>query len=288
MESFYFGLLFAIVSMFGFGVYQFFVNKNVKNINIYSSLIYVHLALIFSILPILFFNKLVIPDIKIILLILFTSFVGALNIPFLYKAIKAGKLSLVIPIANTYSLFAVIFSFLFFGESLKWSQYISGAVILVGMFFIVTKRKEIKELKINKNDIKPLTYAIIFSAGLGLYSVLLRPIEQSIGPYIGFFYTELAIVIFLLLYGLKKNIHFQKPETKMYKFLFLAGFFQAIGGLFFFFGIKYISVSLTSIVGAANPLITMILAFTFLKERVEWNQLLGIIITITGLIGIVL
>lgn len=288
MNSFYLGVSFAIISMFGYGIYQFFVNKNVKNINIYSSLVYIHIALITSTLPILFFNKLVIPDIKTILIILFTALVGAINIPFLYKAIKSGKLSLVIPIANTYSLFAVIFSFLFFGESLKLTQYISGAVILIGMFFIITKRKEIKELKINKKDIKPLTYAIIFSAGLGLYSVLLRPIEESIGPYRGFFYTELAIVVFLLFYGLKKNIHFQKPETKMYKFLFLAGFFQAIGGLFFFFGIKYISVSLTSIVGAANPLITMILAFTFLRERVEWNQLLGILITITGLIGIVL
>ena len=284
MDSFSLGVFFAFISMISYGIYQFFLNKNVKNINIYSSLIFVHVFLIISTIPLLFFQNFIFPNFDTWLIIFLTALLGAINIPFLYKAIKTGKLSLVVPIANTYSLFAVIFSYFFFDESLKVSQYFFGLFVIIGMVLIVAKREELKNFKIYKKDIKPLTYALIFSIGLGLYSALLRPIEENIGPFFGTFYTETLILIFLGIYYFSGKVTFQRPKFNIYKFLFLAGFFQAMGTLFFFFGIKHANVSITSIIGAANPLIVLIFAYAFLKEKIEWNQFLGIIITIISLI----
>lgn len=127
---------------------------------------------------------------------------------------------------------------------------------------------------------------MIFSCGLGLYNVLLKPIEKGVGPIYGTFYTELLILIFLGFYYFSYTVELQRPKSNIWKFLILAGFFQAIGVLFFFFGIKYSNVSITSIIGASNPLITWIFAFAFLRERIEWNQFIGIIVTMVGLIGI--
>ena len=277
------GIIFAIISMVGFGFYQFFL-KNIKDINIYSSLIYVHIFLVLSLIP-LIFTGFILPDHKTSILILLASLLGAINIPFLYKAISSGKLSIVIPIANTYSLPAVIFAYLFFGEVLSISKYLAGILIIFGVTLIVLKREEIKNFKIEKEDTKGVLYAIIFSLGLSLYSVLLRQIEAGVGPYLGMFYTEFFILIFLGIYFFSGKVNLQK--LKRWKYPILAGFFQAIGGLFFFLGIKYANVSIASIIGAANPLIVLILAFTFLKEKIEWNQLVGIIITVIGLVGLV-
>ena len=113
---------------------------------------------------------------------------------------------------------------------------------------------------------------------------MIKLVEINIGPYLGFLYVESMILICLLVIMPKCN--FQKP--KKISPLMLAGFFQFIGGIFFFLGIKYAGVSITSLIGGANPLIVLILAFTFLKERIEWNQFVGIIITIIGLIALIL
>lgn len=270
--------------MLSFGVYQFFVEKNVKKLSVYNSVLYVHIVMVFFGLAAFFFQKPVMPSKNTFLLLLFLGVLGSLNLPLLFKAIKIGKLSLVIPLANVYAVFAVIFSYLFFGETLRLTQYIGGLIVLIGVVLILTRISEIKGLHINKKDIKPMIYALIFSVGLGLYAALLRPIEEGVGPYMGFFYTEAIILGFLLFYPIIKKNSFEKPKKNIYKFVILAGLMQAIGSLAFFLGVSFAKVSITSMIGAANPLITISLASLFLKEKLEINQLVGAITTIIGLV----
>lgn len=132
-----------------------------------------------------------------------------------------------------------------------------------------------------------LTLGIIFGLlamlGWGIADFFAKKAVNKVGPYRTFFYSHSISFILVLIYF----IFFPNTTnlTLLIIFLFLIEtFFNAIGFLCFYKGIKIEKLSIISPIVACNPIIVVILSFIFLNEILNLNQYFGIGLMIIGLI----
>lgn len=79
-------------------------------------------------------------------------------------------------------------------------------------------------------------------------------------------------------------VGFNLPPSNIWLQLLLTGFLYAYGTLFFFKAIKTIEASEMSILGSAGTLVTVILSYFFLHERLNYTQLLGVLLILAAVI----
>lgn len=95
----------------------------------------------------------------------------------------------------------------------------------------------------------------------------------------------------LILYLVKKYMDEKHPaeayrfqREDLPKFLF-TGIVGMVGyHVFFFLALEYTTAINSSIIGATNPIVTTLLTIIFLKQRVPAKQLLGILLSLCGVI----
>jgi drug/metabolite transporter (DMT)-like permease len=94
----------------------------------------------------------------------------------------------------------------------------------------------------------------------------------------------IACVVFFLIYGI-----FQKKFSKIYKNDILPLFFLGFFGIIVYhlglnYGEQYISASAASLIIATIPIFIVIFATVFLKERITIKILLGVILSLLGVV----
>lgn len=97
-----------------------------------------------------------------------------------------------------------------------------------------------------------------------------------------FLFAFIGIFIFLKIKGVKIN-YAKRP----FKPLMLISFFYAVGFFGFqAFGMVYITTIESSIIFAVVPILTLILASVFLKEKHNWKQYISVVLSAVGVISI--
>jgi drug/metabolite transporter (DMT)-like permease len=114
---------------------------------------------------------------------------------------------------------------------------------------------------------------------------LLVPVSQALGWFLRiFFYRRLAIMflwVYIFPIPLKFNVSF-RPSLLM--LLISIGLFDISAFFSYSLGVRTVNASLVAPVAASFPLITILLAKIFLKEKMSASQTAGIIGIILGLI----
>lgn len=114
--------------------------------------------------------------------------------------------------------------------------------------------------------------------------------EQAIflAPFISTFIHDLCSSLWMLTYmGIKKQYGkiVQALKTKSGKYIVLAAMFGGpIGMTGYVLSIKYIGAAYTAIISALFPAVGAFLSFIFLKERMRINQMIGLAVSIGGVI----
>jgi transporter family protein len=273
--NFSLAIIFALISLFGYGIYTIPVKRIIQKIGEYSALFYVQIVAVSAILILVLSLKAVI----------FIGFFGTVNVYLYYKAIRLGKLSVVIPITSSYALFAAIFSYIIFGELLSLKKYIAIGIIIIGTVLISTRLSELLKIKRIRLE-NGVFYAIIASIGFGLWAVLSKIVVNEIGGLSASLFLELFVLIFLftpLLFKRKILV----PFNKKWSGLLIAGaVLLSVGIVGFNLAIMHGMVTIVTPIVAAAPLATVLFARLFLKEQIELNQILGAVLVVLGVIGV--
>ncbi|APW66025.1 EamA family transporter [Poseidonibacter parvus] len=126
---------------------------------------------------------------------------------------------------------------------------------------------------------------MLFSAFFGaLNSAVAKVLSQSMDPIEIVFYRNLLGVL-IILYTLKKlpvSINISKLHL-----LFLRGLFGTIAMLFFFYTIATIPLGEAIILNKTSPFFVTILAFYLMKESINFNTFIALIIGFVGLVLII-
>lgn len=89
-----------------------------------------------------------------------------------------------------------------------------------------------------------------------------------------------TVIIFVIMIRIEENWKITKNDLKMFLTLGIVGM---IGyHVFFFLSLRYTTATNSSLIGATNPIVTTVLAFIFLKEKISYRNLIGILISLFG------
>lgn len=278
----------GLAGMFGYGISDFFAKKTIDRIGDLRTLFYTQLfgALFIS------FYFLTNPSLPVfsaanslyIFLFGFFNFVGYLA---LYRSFEKGKMTIVSPIASSYTVLVAITSFLFFGEFFSPVKLLVLLLVITGVFATAVDFKKLRDGLQSSDFSKGVPHALVSLLIFGLYIPFWDKFLEGSGWVVWVILVRLILAVVLLLYSLfieKKPILFKGWSIAAW--LVLVAFFEAAGS----FGSAWAysaSANTTSVITAlisGYSLVTAVLAFIFLKERLVLNQYIGVLLIIAGLI----
>ncbi|MCY6484071.1 DMT family transporter [Clostridium aestuarii] len=120
----------------------------------------------------------------------------------------------------------------------------------------------------------------LFWAGAFIAAKLSSPyIPAFTLTFLRFLIATLVLYVVILI---KEKSLYKLKKKDIPVFLF-TGIVGMVGyHIFFFTSVKYTTAINSSIIGASNPIITTILCFLFLREKISFKRFIGIIISFTG------
>jgi len=206
----------------------------------------------------------------------------------LYRAFTVGVMMIVSPITSAYAAITVLLSFLS-GEKVGQVRAIGMGIVLAGVVLTATVLTAVKnfslEEKMKRRGLPPGTgMALLAALGYGvsfwILGFMVTPHLGGVAPtWIGRIVTPL-----LLLGGaplLKQPL--QIPRGRLiWGYLTAISIFDTAAFVFYGLGLVYGQISVVSVLASLYGAITVILAFFFLKERLYWNQWLGIGVIFVG------
>lgn len=181
----------------------------------------------------------------------------------------------------------MVLSLLFLGEILTVEQY-TGASILLSGVVVTTWGTQTNHPNKSRGIILGLLSMLCFS----ISAIMVKAAISDVPVITATFYRMLFGTIFTLGYGVaSKNFKsWITPlrDKKLCGLFILNVVVITYGGfLLSMAAIKFISVSLASVLSATEPLFVLLLAFIINKDRATKRELIGAVITLIGLFLII-
>lgn len=220
-----------------------------------------------------------------VLIALAISFAGYIPLLTFFKAIDAGKVGIVTPVANSSVIFTIMFSIIFFKESLTEVQLFSIALIVAGIMLISLDLKDMKHSDLFKMS-SGVPYALVTCVLWGLVFFLFKFPVTVLGPILTAFITEAGIMVFAGANIVFSGGSFAVPDRNTLKKIAFASFFGAFGSLAYNYGVAAADVSIIAALAFTNPLVATIYAKAIYKEKLCIQQYAAAAMMIAGIVFI--
>ena len=278
-------ILFGIISMIGYGLTDVLSSILTKKDSAIKLTFWYFLlsGIILAFMSVLLFGFPKISNSEAILLTI-TSFLSVFGLLAFFKSLKVGKLSIVAPISGSWSIITVLIGVLFLNEALSTLQILGVILIILGTILTSFKLKDMLNLKLDKL-VPGSGYAIMAMLIWGVFYAAVGILSKQLGWLYPIFIVTLGSAILLLIYSLIKRVDLSFP-TKLSGLLLLWVVIGTIAFAFYGLGVNYGYISLVSPIAAAAPFIAVILSVLLFKEKLEINEVVGIIFIIIGLVAI--
>ena len=206
----------------------------------------------------------------------------------LYRAFEVGILTIVSPIAASSAALSVVFA-LMSGETISTAHGIGIITALFGVALAATafsSRQEARDAKVVENEgvtqhkgILPRGVAWALAASVG-YSVIfwilgfrVTPVLGGIAPVWLIRLTTLTTLT-LLVVPLKQNV--QVPRGRVWWFIAGAGLLDTAAYVSFTVGLTAGQVAIIGVIASLFSAVTVLLAWIFIREKLQWSQWLGV------------
>ncbi|MBA30398.1 MAG: hypothetical protein CL905_00930 [Dehalococcoidia bacterium] len=229
------------------------------------------------------------PNIPLIplLLIVLATIINTAGILLFTTAIMKGRVG----ITYTTSTSMMIFFSLLWGILLKidtislWA--IIGSIFILTGVYLVNRTNNSNEPKIDKKIMfLPIMAALLWSVGLILTDFSLKEIEPMITATIRALIPAVGFTIWILI--TKKEISISNLTFKDKSFMGASSLLGLGSSLSFIFALSLTRPSITVILNSVSPIFAVLLSFIFLKEKLSLHQIIGVLISISGTMVIVI
>lgn len=207
----------------------------------------------------------------------------------LYKSLAVSDVTVAIAVLSTYPVLSTIYTIVFLDQPSSSLQLVFIVLMVIGGIVVSLDWNEVRKQGLQAKD---------FERGLGwillclLIHALYFPILSDFTAEgiwqikllgVKFFAVVFLVIIFALIQGQTIRVSMRKLP-----YVVLLGFLEIMGWV----GLSWASNNsegLTAVIiaiGSSAPIVTAILAYYFLAERISKIQYLGILIIIAALVGL--
>jgi transporter family protein len=277
-----FSVAYRIISMLSFGFSDFLSKKVVEGVGYYRLVTYTQLV---ALVPVILLGALYTPTFPssptTMALVIASGFCSFSALFFFYRGLEAGKASIITPVFSAYAIVAILLSFAVLGEVLSFWQIACITMTLIGVLTI-TVRSDSGE---PSNAGIPYAVGAMFSAGVG--AVLIRLVADDVGEITSLFFNRVIAVLALVVMGvlfLRSQLRSRDHGGFPVKSIVLIGLTEFVAFFAFVFGVSAGMVSLVATLSSASPAVTVVLAQTFLRERLTKIHKVAVLAVIVGIL----
>lgn len=213
---------------------------------------------------------------------------GLVALAAFYQALAIGTMSIVAPITATGAAIPVLWGVIGRGESLTLFAIFAILVAVTGV--ILASREQDKAETTGVDDAthrRSIFLAIVAAVGFGtIFTLIAEAGEESIyWPAATLKLTTLGLVVIIVaLAGARRSTWGARPRGKEWLFPITIGFFDVTANITFAAAAQQGKLAITSVVSSLYPVITVILAFIFLHERLAMSQRVGVVMALAGVV----
>lgn len=184
-------------------------------------------------------------------------------------------------------IFTMIFSLLLLDELLSLEQYIGAIILLTGIVVVIWGKQEN-----HPNKIRGIICGLLSILCFSVSAIMVKKAIADVEVVTATFYRMAFGTVFTLGFGVmgKQLPSWIKPlRDKRLLALFILNVFVITYGGFLLstIAIKLISVSLVSVLGTTEPVFVLLFAYLINKEKITKQEVIGTMITLTGLFIII-
>ncbi|MCL5008144.1 MAG: DMT family transporter [Candidatus Marsarchaeota archaeon] len=280
-------ILFGIASMLGYGISDFFpsrLTKSAGSVNLLfwyfsiSSLMLAVVGLLVSGFPIITGDDAI--------LIVGAIALNVLGLLTFLKGLKIGKLSIIAPISGSWSVITVLIGVIFLSEALNVLEIVGIILVIFGTLLASLRIRDVLRLK-RDTIISGSEYAVATMLIWGVLFALIGVLSKRIGWLSPIFIVTVGSAVVLFVYSVVGKVELKFP-VKLYRMVGLWTLTGTLAFIFYSLGTNYGYISIVSPITAASAFVAVILGVIVLRERLENEQRLGIVLIIIGIILVAL
>jgi len=217
----------------------------------------------------------------------------------LYHSFEHGTLSIVGPVSSSYPALTVALSFLS-GERIQPVRAAGLAITLVGVILAATSFAQTKDTHPEKHPEHPsatpakhsrahlstgVGWAICAALGFGvLFWFLGFHVVPAVGSAVSVWVMRLTALVSLALAAAPTRQTLQLPRDSVWWLLLAVGILDTAAFVANNAGLSTGQVSVVSVLASLYGAFTVLLAWIFLRERLERSQWLGIVLIFIGIV----
>lgn len=278
----------GLTAAFCWGTADYLSRSQSQKIGYYRTVVYSHivtLAVLLALVPVISPN-LAFPAYPVLALVA-AGVVNFIAFIFLYRAFHGGVVSVVAPVAYTYPAVTTVLSIIILGTSLSSDRILAIAGIIVGVILLSTRFSELHAF-MRGSGAPNLTAGVGSAVGSSFFFGVVYVAIGYAAPLVSVVLPAMvlravgATAGFLLSPVLRQDV---RPSRLTFSSTIMAmGVLEAIGFLSFTYGISSTGGSLP-VVAALSGMggaVAATYGLLFLKERLEPNQMLGVLVSLLG------
>lgn len=206
-----------------------------------------------------------------------------LNYAFYFYALNATSVTTAVILLYTYPALVALLATVFLKERLDWVKGLVLVLTFAGCF-LVAQGYDSTALQLN---LKGVLFGLGAGATAAIYSLFGKKALQRYDSWTTVCYAFGFGALFLLILRPPQTIlSVNYPWQAWLAILAVAWFPTLLAYALFMTAMKYIEAGKASITATLEPVVASLLAYLFLGETIEWPQLVGVGLVLSGIVGL--
>ena len=198
----------------------------------------------------------------------------------MYESFRSASAPLVGTIAATFPFITVLLSVFFLEERITANQIATIMVIFIGLITLSLPINKLKQIKLVVSN--GVLFALMATVSWGIYFTFIKiPVKE-----VGWFWPNyISFTLFPLFYFFMKLRKINLVKPKNIWSLLIVQVLLLEGAVFSFnYAVDQGLTSIVAPIAGSYPTLFVVLAFLFFKDPITRQQIVGIIITLIGIV----
>ena len=205
----------------------------------------------------------------------------------LLKIFKTNNFSVATSYSKTEPIQAAFFGFILLSDPISFIGLIGIIIGLIGI--IITSIKKIN-LSINFFNLS-VFYGLLSGSLFGLSAVLFRGASHSLFSIDYMLTSSFTLLIAIVIQTLILTFYILLTDIKQFYLLYfnwkdglIVGFFGAFASICWFYAMSVQNVAYVRALGQIELIFTILASILYFKEKIIANEILGVLLTLTGIL----
>jgi len=273
-------IIFGLLSALTWGAGDFTGGLAARRVGAYRSVFYAEVIGVFFLLTVLLFINEPLPDSRAQFFAILAGILGSVGLILLYHSMSVGLMSIAAPVS---ALLAAILPVVvgFFTEGFPgYLTFIGFGFALAAVWLISQSEGGVTNILSHLSDLK---LPLIAGIGFGCYFVFMHEASRDGGVVWHMAFSRFGGMALIVTYLLVTRSSW-KIELSALPVISLNGLLDLGGNVFFILAAQAGRLDVAAVLSALFPGATVLLAWVFLKERLNRNQWIGVACALIAII----